>query len=226
MWLSCSLLPPFQVGAFSVLPSLSSTVQLRSFSALICIHLSVEICVFCWSLHPQRRSQCNLPVGVFVISSCKMTSHSHVSQWDKDHLSHPWGLLTFSIELRVGGNFNWTCSEKGVGTNAFCLWSFRTIWNTHEIRFLPLSLQSIRLLFQVYEVPVWLRFIFDFHYAQQLGPLFSEGCVFNTTGDFFMPNQMNLYKQLNWCKASGGLKGPTRTRFMYRHRGYSSVALY
>lgn len=68
--------------------------------------------------------------------------------------------------------------------------------------------------------------ILDFHYAQQLGPLFSEGCVFNTTGDFFMPSQMNLYKQLNWCKASGGLKGPTRTRFACRHRGYLDVALY
>ena len=71
-----------------------------------------------------------------------------------------------------------------------------------------------------------LGLILDFHYAQQLGPLFSEGCVFNTTGDFFMPNQMNLYKQLNWYKASGGLKGPTRTRFMCRHRAYSNVALY
>lgn len=55
-----------------------------------------------------------------------------------------------------------------------------------------------------------------FHYAQQLGPLFSEGCVFNTTGEFFMPKQMNLYKQLNWCKVSGGLKGDTRTRFVCR----------
>lgn len=71
-----------------------------------------------------------------------------------------------------------------------------------------------------------LGLILAFHYAQQLGPLFSEGCVFNTAGDFFMPNQMDLYKQLNWCKASGGLKGPTRTRFMCRHRGYSNAALY
>lgn len=156
MWLHCPLLPPFRAGAFSFLPSLSSAVELRSFSALICIDLSVEICVFCWSLYPQR-SQCNLVVCVFVISSFKMTSHSHISQGDKGNLSHPWGLLTFSIEWRVG-NFNWSFSEKGVGTNAFCMWSFRTIWNTHEIRFLPLSLQSIRLLFQVYEVPVWLRF--------------------------------------------------------------------
>ena len=41
-----------------------------------------------------------------------------------------------------------------------------------------------------------------------------------------MPKQMNLYKQLNWCKASGGLKGDRRARFMCRHRGYSNVALY
>lgn len=41
-----------------------------------------------------------------------------------------------------------------------------------------------------------------------------------------MPNQMHLYKQLNWCKASGGLKGDARTRFMCRHRGDSNVALY
>lgn len=55
--------------------------------------------------------------------------------------------------------------------------------------------------------------VLDFHYVLQLGPLFSEGCVFNATGDFFIPNQMHLYKQLNWCKASGGPGDPQEQGF-------------
>lgn len=62
------------------------------------------------------------------------------------------------------------------------------------------------------------------HYAQQLGPLFSEGRVFSATGDVFMLNRTDLHKQLNGCEAPGGLRDPTGLRDPCGPRALTSKA--
>lgn len=142
-------------------PGLSSAVRLSICWTPICIHLSVVICVSCWSLCPLGNVSVIGVVWVFVISTCKMTSHSYASWEDKDNLSQLRGLfnhLTFFYFAESGRKFSLELLWKGGGTNIFCLWALGTIWNTHEIRFLSLSLPTMRLLFQVCEVPVGFMF--------------------------------------------------------------------